>query len=321
MIGLPKKKIEKTRYYLEQTMRRATPSALLRRRRHRLLRQRDRCDEGSLEERVAYYNRVPGPFELGPDAVTARQIAIRKRRTYAFDLLEYFRMFPPGLRLHCRFGDNLYNPETPTIVKSRPIAPPNENAVLMNLNRVRHFVATDDPLPFREKRDVLVWRGAAYYPNRQWVVERFCDHPLCDVGRTNPAPDGSAPPWIKPRMSIGEQLRCKFILSIEGNDVATNLKWIMSSHSLCFMTEPHYETWFMEGRLEPGVHYVRLEDDYRDLEEKIEYYRRHTGEAEQIVENARAYRAQFENRLREDLIALRVLETYFEHSGQSVGQA
>jgi len=72
-------------------------------------------------------------------------------------------------------------------------------------------------------------------------------------------------------MTIDEQLEYKFILSLEGNDVATNLKWIMSSNSLAFMPRPKYETWFMEGNLVPNHHYILIKDDYSDLEERLKY--------------------------------------------------
>ena len=35
------------------------------------------------------------------------------------------------------------------------------------------------------------------------------------------------------------------------------------------MTPPRFETWFMEGRLVPDVHYVALAEDYSDLEAKL----------------------------------------------------
>lgn len=117
-------------------------------------------------------------------------------------------------------------------------------------------------------------------------------------------------------MSIREQLEYRFVISVEGNDVATNVKWIMASNSLCLMTRPEYETWFMEGRLVPGHHYVQLRDDYADIEEKIAYYTEHPDEAESIIRNAKAYVRQFMDREREFLISLLVMDKYFRMSGQ-----
>ena len=78
--------------------------------------------------------------------------------------------------------------------------------------------------------------------------------------------------WIKGHISEYDHLGYKFIMCLEGNDVATNLKWVMSSNSLAVMPKPVYETWYMEGRLIPNYHYVEIKPDYSDLEERIQYY-------------------------------------------------
>ena len=117
---------------------------------------------------------------------------------------------------------------------------------------------------------------------------------------------------MKKFLSKKEHLRYKFIFCPEGNDVATNLKWAMSSNSLCIMPKPKYETWFMEGTLISGLQYVEVKDDYSDLEEKIRYYTLHTSEAENIIQNAHKHVKRFQNKQMEDLLCLKVLERYTE---------
>ena len=121
-------------------------------------------------------------------------------------------------------------------------------------------------------------------------------------------------------MEISKQLQYKFIVSIEGVDVATNLKWIMSSNSLCFAQKLKYETWFMEGKLIPDFHYVLIANDFSDLGDKIDYYLAHPDEALVIIANATAWVAQFLDEQREDYIGRQVLMKYFEKSGQQVNQ-
>ena len=77
-----------------------------------------------------------------------------------------------------------------------------------------------------------------------------------------------------------------------------------------------FETWFMEGALEPGKHFVLLENDFSDLEDKVAYYTKNTEEAEEIIANAHAWVAQFGDPLKERMVSARVLEKYFELSGQ-----
>ena len=105
-------------------------------------------------------------------------------------------------------------------------------------------------------------------------------------------------------------------MAIEGNDVASNLKWVMSSNSLAVMPRPTCETWFMEGKLEAGKHYVEVRDDYADLEEKLQHYIQHPEEAEEIIRNAHDFVRQFRDPSREELIQLLVMDKYLRLSQQ-----
>ncbi|WP_029812449.1 glycosyl transferase family 90, partial [Vibrio parahaemolyticus] len=144
-------------------------------------------------------------------------------------------------------------------------------------------------------------------------IQAFYDHPRCNIGQTRPQ---EGQPWEKGFMSIEEQLQYKFLLCIEGNDVATNLKWAMSSNSLVIMSKPKYETWFMEGKLEAGIHYVEVQDDYSDLPEKMDYYLANEQEALAIIENAHQWVEQFKDKRKERLISLMVADKYFTLSHQ-----
>ena len=187
----------------------------------------------------------------------------------------------------------------------------------MNLDKVRHFYFVKNDVSYQKKKNKLVWRGAVFQPHRIKFMKNFFNKSsLIDVGDFNKSNNYFNDEWRVPFMSINEQLQYKFILSIEGNDVATSTKWIMSSNSLCFMTKPKFETWFMEGKLIPNYHYVLINDDYSDLEEKVEYYIHNTEEAENIINNANSYTFQFKNKKSEDWLHLKILERYFKLSGQ-----
>lgn len=141
-------------------------------------------------------------------------------------------------------------------------------------------------------------------------------HPMCNVGQINPDVQDGHQEWLKEYMTIPQQLKYKFICCIEGNDVATNLKWVMSSNSLAVMPRPKYETWFMEGSLIPGYHYVEIKEDYSDLIEKMEYYIARPDEAEAIIRHAHEYIRQFKDTRMEKLVSLAVVEKYFRLTGQ-----
>lgn len=260
-----------------------------------------------IDERVNYYNKLSQKFNL----INKTQISEFKKEghstSYFLDLSSLLKYFPKNNFFAYYFGDITEVPEEAGFVKSRPISDHNENSVLLKLNAIRHYYFYPDSKSFEEKKPELVWRGYAQQPHRIQFLEQFLDHPLCNVGCAK----SKTKHFYREEMTLPEQMEYRYILCIEGNDVASNLKWAMYSNSLCFMTKPKYETWFMEGKLKAGVHYVELKEDYSDLEEKIHYYNEHISEAQQIIDNAHQYLAPFLNKKKERMINLLVMKKYF----------
>lgn len=301
-------------YYVRNLFDFALPPAFCRRKLAGILRKLSPEEADAIAARVNYYCRIAAPFDPAEIDSPFRFAWTKGPRNYNMDLHEYARYFDPRLRIRYRFSDTTSVPDRPTVVKARPIDGHNGNSVLFKLNKVRHFVFVADHMRFEDKIDRLVWRGNAHQENRKRFLERYFNHPRCDVGHYHRRERNQ--PWSKGFLSIRRQLRYKYVLSLEGNDVASNLKWIMSSNSLCFMARPRFETWFMEGTLIPGTHFVPLADDFSDLEEKLLFYPNHAAAALDIIRNANAYAATFKDEARETLVALLVLKKYFEMSGQ-----
>ena len=264
-----------------------------------------------IQSRVNYYNKVDDTFQLDETVRTIKEFKKEKKKTYFFDLIEFLRYFPSSNKIAYLFGDITTVPDQPTILKSRPILGNNKNSVLMKLNKIRHFIFVNDTVKFEDKKDKAVWRGKCYIPHRVTFVKQFYDSKLCDIGQTNSKDDVSVP-WQKGKLSLKEQLQYKFVVAIEGNDVASNLKWVMSSNSIAIMAKPKYETWFMEGSLIPNYHYILVKDDYSDLEEKIEYYAKNIDISLEIINNAHTFVEQFKDNEREKLISLSVIDKYLE---------
>jgi hypothetical protein len=303
-------------YYIRNILIFLTPSSFYQKKLNTLLAHKE--DKEYIETRVNYYNKVDKKFNL-TKAKSIKAFKKEKKKTYFFDLYKYLTYFNENFKILYLFGDIVDVPKQPSLLKSRPIGDDNQNSVLLNLDKVRHFIFLDDNIKFEEKKDILVWRGKAHQEHRKFFLDKYHTHPLCDVGQIAKKQDKNGIPWEKPKMSLKEHLNYKFILTIEGNDVASNLKWVMSSNSLAFMVKPKYETWFMEGTLIPNYHYVLLKDDYSNVEEKIKYYSEHTEEAKTIIANAHAYIEQFKNQEREDVISVKVLQKYFKYSSQLKG--
>lgn len=108
-----------------------------------------------------------------------------------------------------------------------------------------------------------------------------------------------------------EQLKYAFIISVEGNDVATNLKWLLASNSTPIMPKPRYETWLLESQLKPMVHYVPVKPDFSDLDKVLAWCRSNVDKCRKIAVAGQRYIAQFfADQAAERLLARRVLNRY-----------
>jgi hypothetical protein len=306
----------KIAYYAKNYCREYTPSVIFRSRLNKKLATISKFDPEYIEYRVNYYNRLNDQKDIEVDATRISDLKLGKRgKVYYFDAMEYLNYFDKKLKGHFLFGDITYVPEVRSITKSRPIHGDNANSVIMKLEKVRHFNFLKDSKSFESKKNMMIGRSVAHQQHRMKFLNMYINHPMCNIGQIN---TDMNPQFIRERLTISEHLDYKFILCLEGWDVATNLKWVMSSNSLAVMPKPTYETWYMEGTLIPNFHYVEIKSDYSDLEERLNYYIEHTDEALQIIKNAQQYTQQFKNKEQEDLISLLVLKKYFEKTGQQI---
>lgn len=294
------------------------PRWIYRRRLQQLLNSLTDEEKQLVAARVDYYNRLTQPTAIS-DTFTVGDFrfpySLKRRFTfYFFDMHEVVRYFPKQLQFCYLPGDVTHVPDCPTFVKSRPIQGDVTNSVILKLNKRRHFgkmMTTDKP--FREKKDMLVARTtwANDSPQRRKLYEMYWNHPMFDVGKTRLEKNDNMPQCVKPELSIRQQLDYKFIACIEGADVATSLKWVMSSNSIAVSPPMKFETWFMEGTLIPNYHYIEVKSDFSDLIEKIEYYIAHPDEAEEIIHHAHEYVRQFMNKRTELVTQLMVAQKYF----------
>jgi hypothetical protein len=311
MKSSPSRKPEKVAYYARNIMRDLAPQRIFRRRLDGLLRAARDYDPAYLRSRLHFYNKITGAIALPADAATVGGIPMFKSMYY-YDLKEHARYFPRHFRLCHFFGDQRISPPDPSFAKSRAVAGDNRNSVLMKLVKFRHFHFPPDDIPFADKTPRAVWRGGIHNHQRHLLVSGYFDHPLCDVGKTGGGDDAFRRDFLEPH----EQMQFKYVISVEGFDVATNLKWVLASNSLCLMPRPTCETWFMESRLEPGKHYAELRGDFADLEERILHFEKHPDEALAIIANANLYAAEFFDERREQILSLLVMYKYFVGSSQ-----
>jgi hypothetical protein len=231
-------------------------------------------------------------------------------------------------------GDVQSEFQYPTITKSRPVNVIINKNVLLLLNKCRHYNSLNDvknDIPFRKKNAKLVWRGTTTGPffvknhfrasrsdlllnwyNSHKFIDIALDH-ICQSSKVSHSDLIFWNKFVKSKMSIKKQLMYKYIISVEGNDVATNLKWIMWSNSLVFMPVPTMETWFMEGRLIPWVHFIPLNNDFSDLYDKYFWCEKNQDKCEVIIKNAQNWVLPFTNDELQKSIAKNVVSAYISH--------
>ena len=261
---------------------------------------------------IDYYCKINNPFKL-LDSIKLKDVNVLKNSGYSYDLYNILYPFKENLKFKFIAGDVTTVPSYPAFVKSRPIQGDNQNSVLLPLDSNRHFRFVKDKIGFSYKKDGIVWRGAAYQKHRLRFLETCSKMPFIDSGNTAIS-KGEEIPFAKPRLSIKDQLNYKFILSLEGNDVATNLKWIMSSNSVCIMPRPKFETWFKEGTLKPNHHYIEIKDDFSDLEEVFNYFLKRPNECSAIVGNANKYTEKFKDKLTNLILSRMVVSKYYKYA-------
>jgi mannosyltransferase OCH1-like enzyme len=208
------------------------------------------------------------------------------------------------------------------ITKSRNINDPY--SVLLKINTVRHWKPIKDvvkyDMPYEQKDNKIIWRGCTtgvkQHNKRFQLVEQYFDHDNenIDIGFSHIVQNEyQYQDYVKDKLTMKDMLKSKFLISIEGNDVASGLKWQMASNSLVFMSKPKTASWFMEDMLIPDVHYILLNDEFSNLEEKYTWAIEHPNKCKHIIKNANEYVMQFMNEKNEHDIVKKMMNIYFKN--------
>ena len=187
---------------------------------------------------------------------------------------------------------------------------PVYSPILWVLRKTRHFGSLCEipalDTPWERKTNKAIWRGTltgiraiaddeSDYHNcmkmlRCRIAYEYHGSSSVDAGLAYKWP--TFPSTINGRSivagfrSVSEQLGCKAIIILEGNDVATGLKWALLSRSVVMMPPPTVTSWAMEEILEPWVHYIPLDADGLNAEERVQWIVDNDEKARKIAERA-----------------------------------
>ena len=112
-------------------------------------------------------------------------------------------------------------------------------------------------------------------------------------------------------VSHEEQQKYKYRIYIEGNSAAYRLGEMLLSDSLVIFVKSKFKLW-IEQFLEPNKHYIEVEHDLSDLEEKIRWCRNNDNKCKKIVDNV--------NKLMRKLMSREFIYDYMQSVICSIGE-
>ena len=172
-----------------------------------------------------------------------------------------------------------------------------------------------------KKKNIVIWRGCTTgrkiesKNNRLELVKKwYLKNKNIDVGINEIVQNKRVnTKYIKNTIHINNMLKYKYLLSIEGNDVATGLKWMLASNSVVLMPKPTVVSWFMEDHLVPYKHYVPIKSDFSDLLEVYNWCESNNDKCKKIIQNANMYVYRFLNEFKNgfhDKIMEKMIQIY-----------
>ena len=164
----------------------------------------------------------------------------------------------------------------------------------------------ENDIPYEQKVDMAVFRGALTGVHRDGYTAamkgKISDHEKCllihrcrlvyktagsrlvdaklttakvneaaGVEEEIPPMIGSVEMYARTKYMYDKMLTFKALIMLEGNDISSGLKWALYSNSVVMTQPPTKTSWAMEELLEPWVHYVPLNQDLSDVEEKMQW--------------------------------------------------
>ena len=162
-------------------------------------------------------------------------------------------------------------------------------------------------VPWNKKKLGALWRGAFTGTHVQGTDEELClknqrcqfvlqhaHSKLIDAGLSDglnvlKSKSINGMQVFRDRVAIYQIQQYKVIISMEGNDVASGLKWSLLSESVVVMPAPTRTSWAMEELLEPWVHYIPMHPNGSNAEERIEWVGQNDEAAHRIAERGRMF--------------------------------
>lgn len=209
------------------------------------------------------------------------------------------------------YGESGATDELPVIRKARRVS--DKAAVLYDLRSLRYntpcLVVEKNDIPWSKKINSVIWRGATTGESvREDFVKSYFEK--YDIGFSTVKQKPHLEAFVKNKISVSQQLNYKFIVSLQGNDLASNIRWVLYSNSVVIMPKPEWTSWTMEEKLIPYVHYLPLNDELSNLEELLAWAANNDNQCNEIAQNGKQYAFQFLDRKYDTNMRMMFLKEY-----------
>lgn len=281
----------------------------------------------SLEDRLDYYlgSFVYSNKEPNRPKAVKHDIPFRTDQNYTVlrdgyvpDINRYKEYTEHNKNFWVQCGDDPYTEDYPALVKFRDTQNSKSKGIIGNLNSVRHWsycsFAYHKDIPWSNKKNDMIWRGVTtgirrderLYDREKFVKDYYDKY---DVGFAAIVQSCEhLKEYLRPAKSTQEMLKYKYLVVIDGNDKSSALNWILTSNSIPIMPKPRFHSWLCEPWLVPNVHYIEVQEDYSDLDEKIDWCRRNDKQCEEIAKNGRIFVSKnFTDQMVENTISKKII--------------
>lgn len=209
------------------------------------------------------------------------------------------------------YGEHGSTEELPVIRKSRKVE--DTRGIVYDLRSLRYngpcTLVDQHDIPWEKKNNNVIWRGATTGEStRENFVKNYANEFNIGFSSTKQKPHLKL--FQKNRVSIKDQLKSKFIVSLQGNDLASNIRWVLHSNSVLVMPEPKWTSWTMETKLIPGVHYLQLNSDLSNLHDLLEWANANDKQCRAIALNGKSFVAQFLDQTHDLPVRMNLLKEY-----------
>ena len=127
-----------------------------------------------------------------------------------------------------------------------------------------------------------------------WADLAFIEKPSSVVNR--PEYEEFLKPLIKPQIPLKDNMKFKYILCIEGNDVSSSFSWALASNCLPLHPYPFISATYFTNGLQPYKHFIPLKRDASDLKEAFEWCQANQELCTEIVKNGKEHMKPFQDK-------------------------